>query len=242
PNRSLYLPDGFAGVGNDKATRIWYRAITTYLTSFSDYHDARVQTLRACADLYGASSAEYAAVENAFAAINVGPAHGQPPRPEVRIDVQSPYFDGYNSGLFPNLIRFVPAGQTTPDPVLPVQVLNTSDQAVSWSVDGGGQISADGRYTASKRIYGYYPVEVKSQADPLEHARGLVANVDIDVNDDTEVDAMDLGNIALAYGSSFWWLTPPTRYDQKADLDASGILDDFDIEMYLETFRAYTSQ
>jgi hypothetical protein len=242
PNRSLYLPEGFAGIGNDKAIHIWYRALTTYLTSFSDYHDARVQTLKACADLHGASSPEYAAVENAFAAINVGHAHGQPARPEIQIDVVSPYFDGYFSGVFPNLIRFVPAGQTTPDPVFPVKVLNTSNQAVTWSVDTGGQIGPDGHYTASKRIYGFYPVEVKSQSDALEHARGMVANVDIDVNDDTELDAMDLGNVALAYGSIFSSPTPPTRYDQKADLDGDGLIDDLDIEIYIETFRAYTMQ
>lgn len=242
PNQSLYLPEGFAGIGNDKAIRIWYRALTTYLTSFSDYHDTRVQTLKACADLYGASSPEYAAVENAFAAINVGHAHGQPDRPEIQIDAVSPYFDGYFSGVYPNLIRFVPAGQTTPDPVFPVQVLNTSNQAVTWSLDAGGQIGSDGRYTASKRIYGFYPVEVKSQSDALEHARGMVANVDIDVNDDTELDATDLGSIALAYGSNFWAPTPPTRFDQKADLDGGGSVDDLDVEIYMETFRAYIGQ
>lgn len=70
------LPSGMTGVGNQKAAKIWYRALTTYLTSSSDYRSARSSALRAAADLYppagSVPSAEYQAVQNAYHGINVG--------------------------------------------------------------------------------------------------------------------------------------------------------------------------
>lgn len=59
------------GIGNDKAGRIWYRALTTYMTKRTNYAGARVATLNAAADLYGASSTEYATVNTAWLAVNV---------------------------------------------------------------------------------------------------------------------------------------------------------------------------
>ncbi len=53
--------------------KIWYRALTTYMTSRTDYHGARTATLNAATDLYGASSAERAAVDKAWAGVNVLP-------------------------------------------------------------------------------------------------------------------------------------------------------------------------
>ncbi|HJV91400.1 MAG TPA: M4 family metallopeptidase [Holophagaceae bacterium] len=69
---SSYLPGGMTGVGNDHAARIWYRALTTYLTASSNYAAARTAAISSAKDLYGAGSAEEQAVWNAFAAINVG--------------------------------------------------------------------------------------------------------------------------------------------------------------------------
>ncbi|TSC34383.1 hypothetical protein FOF48_04980 [Corallococcus sp. Z5C101001] len=69
---STYLPAGMRGIGNDKAAAIWYRALTTYLFPSSNYMSARTSGLQAAADLFGSQSNEYRAVQNAFAAINVG--------------------------------------------------------------------------------------------------------------------------------------------------------------------------
>lgn len=69
---SSYLPGGMIGVGNDHAARIHYRALTTYYTSNATYADARIAYMNAAQDLYGGNSLEYRAVQNAFAAINVG--------------------------------------------------------------------------------------------------------------------------------------------------------------------------
>ncbi|MBW8088782.1 M4 family metallopeptidase [Streptomyces hygroscopicus subsp. hygroscopicus] len=59
------------GIGRDKAEKIWYKALTTYFTSNTDYHAAREGTLKAAEDLYGADSAEYKGVDAAWAGVNV---------------------------------------------------------------------------------------------------------------------------------------------------------------------------
>ncbi|TGB08519.1 M4 family peptidase [Streptomyces palmae] len=59
------------GIGRDKAEKIWYKALTTYMTSTTDYHAAREATLSAASDLYGADSAEYKGVDAAWAGVNV---------------------------------------------------------------------------------------------------------------------------------------------------------------------------
>ncbi len=73
---SSYTPAGFGGIGPEKAVRIWYRALTTYLTSSSNYAAARNACISAAKDLYGAGSTAEQAVWNAYAAINVGSVWG----------------------------------------------------------------------------------------------------------------------------------------------------------------------
>ncbi|MFJ9604969.1 M4 family metallopeptidase [Kitasatospora sp. NPDC101176] len=60
-----------SGIGRDKAAQIWYRALTVYFTSTTDYAGARAGTLSAASDLYGADSAECNAVAAAWTAVNV---------------------------------------------------------------------------------------------------------------------------------------------------------------------------
>ncbi|MEU8528578.1 M4 family metallopeptidase [Streptomyces sp. NPDC048629] len=59
------------GIGRVKAYKIWYKALSTYMTSSTDYKGARTATLQAANDLYGANSAESTAVAAAWSAINV---------------------------------------------------------------------------------------------------------------------------------------------------------------------------
>ncbi|MDQ0578956.1 M4 family metallopeptidase [Streptomyces rishiriensis] len=61
-----------AGIGRAAALQIWYKALTTYMTSSTTYAQARTAALNAASALYGATSAQYAGVGNAFAGINVG--------------------------------------------------------------------------------------------------------------------------------------------------------------------------
>jgi len=64
------------GIGRDKALQIWYRALTTKFTSTTNYASARTGTLAAAGELYGTTSAEYTAVQNAWAGVNVGSRPG----------------------------------------------------------------------------------------------------------------------------------------------------------------------
>ncbi|MGW6847096.1 M4 family metallopeptidase [Streptomyces sp. NPDC054958] len=59
-------------IGREAAAKIWYRALTTYMTSTTDYAGARTATLEAAADLYGKDGVVYNNVGNAWAAVNVG--------------------------------------------------------------------------------------------------------------------------------------------------------------------------
>ncbi|MFI7011523.1 M4 family metallopeptidase [Streptomyces sp. NPDC050145] len=70
-NSPTYDNSTLAGIGRDKALQIWYKALSTYMTSTTNYAGARTATLQAASDLYGASSPERAAVAATWAAVNV---------------------------------------------------------------------------------------------------------------------------------------------------------------------------
>ncbi|WP_330341819.1 M4 family metallopeptidase [Streptomyces sp. NBC_00557] len=78
--------DGVAvtGIGRAAALQIWYKALTTYMTSSTNYAAARTAALNAAAALYGTNSTQYAGVGNAFAGINVG-SHITPPSSGVTV-------------------------------------------------------------------------------------------------------------------------------------------------------------
>ncbi|MFJ3619713.1 M4 family metallopeptidase [Streptomyces iakyrus] len=59
------------GIGRAALGKIWYRALTVYMTSSTDYADARTATLSAAEDLYGADSTEQKAVAAAWKAVAV---------------------------------------------------------------------------------------------------------------------------------------------------------------------------
>ncbi|CAL9588073.1 Transglutaminase-activating metalloprotease [Streptomyces sp. enrichment culture] len=64
------------GIGRAKAEKIWFRALTTKFTSTTNYAGARTGTLAAAGELYGTDSAEYKAVQDAWAGVNVGSRSG----------------------------------------------------------------------------------------------------------------------------------------------------------------------
>ena len=59
------------GIGPDKAARIWYKALTTYMTRTTNFKGARTATLSAAQSLYGSGGAEYAAVGRAWSLVGV---------------------------------------------------------------------------------------------------------------------------------------------------------------------------
>ncbi|WP_329545395.1 M4 family metallopeptidase [Streptomyces sp. NBC_01356] len=64
------------GIGRAKAEQIWFKALTTKFTSTTNYAAARTGTLAVAGELYGTTSAEYAAVQNAWAGVAVGARAG----------------------------------------------------------------------------------------------------------------------------------------------------------------------
>jgi Zn-dependent metalloprotease len=68
------------GIGNDSAGQIWYRALTAYMVSNTNYAGARRATLLAATDLFGTGSTEYATVDAAWRAVGVD---GSQPLPEA---------------------------------------------------------------------------------------------------------------------------------------------------------------
>jgi bacillolysin/thermolysin len=69
PNKAFY---NVASVtGHYKAGKIWYRALTAYLTNNSQFSDLRTACQSAAKDIFGATSSEYTTVTNAFDAVGI---------------------------------------------------------------------------------------------------------------------------------------------------------------------------
>jgi zinc metalloprotease ZmpA len=59
------------GIGRSAAEKIWYRALTVYMTSSTNFAAARKATIKASTDLFGAQSAQTLAVASAWSAVSV---------------------------------------------------------------------------------------------------------------------------------------------------------------------------
>jgi Zn-dependent metalloprotease len=70
PNKAAYLVA--QSIGNEKTAQIYYRGLTKYMTSTTNFLGARNALVQAATDLYGASSAEVAAVNSGYSAVGVG--------------------------------------------------------------------------------------------------------------------------------------------------------------------------
>jgi zinc metalloprotease ZmpA len=66
------------GIGVDEAAKIWFKALTTYFTTTTQYADARTGTVQAAKDLFGEGSAQVTAVEAAWKAVNVAGGATEP--------------------------------------------------------------------------------------------------------------------------------------------------------------------
>ncbi|MGW2630228.1 M4 family metallopeptidase [Streptomyces chattanoogensis] len=60
------------GIGRANAEKVWFKALSQYMSANTDYAGARTATLKAAADLFGQGSASYNTVANTWAAVNVG--------------------------------------------------------------------------------------------------------------------------------------------------------------------------
>lgn len=207
---SPYLPGGMKGIGNDKAARIWFKAMTEHLAQDADYPAAREASILAAKELYGAGSAEEIAVRQAFSAINVGLAPGQAPRPYVTLPVMSPEGSFFDVNAVPKgILKKVQVFPTRTKVKLRATVLNTANQALTYPApplwehsQPAGNVAPDGTWTTPN--WGFYLellyFQVNSAADPSQFARGYALLVSLDSDQDNEVDALDLGATAMAWG------------------------------------------
>ncbi len=74
PNRAFYEFANAAGVGIDKAEKVYYKALRDYLVKSSQFIDCRLAVIKAATDLYGSAVANAAA--NAFATVGIGAGQG----------------------------------------------------------------------------------------------------------------------------------------------------------------------
>jgi Zn-dependent metalloprotease len=79
PNFAFYKTATAASMSHAKAAFIWYRALTKYMTSSAQFVDARIATENAAKDIYGNSSPELTAVQNAWTAVGVNGGTATPP-------------------------------------------------------------------------------------------------------------------------------------------------------------------
>ncbi|BDU72055.1 M4 family metallopeptidase [Mesoterricola silvestris] len=170
---SSYAPSGFSGIGPEKAIRIWYKALTTYMTSSTNYAAARTAALSAASDLYGAAGAEYAAVQNAFGAINVGALAST----------------GVSVVLTPSTATLAPNATQQ----FTAAVSGSTTTTVTWTCTGGTVTSA-GLYTAPATV-GTYTVTATSTADTSKSAS---ATVTVTTGSTTYAEVESNGTIATA--------------------------------------------
>lgn len=88
PNHAFYLAAAggthhlsgvtVTGIGTTDAARIWYRSLTVYMTSSTNFAGARTAMLNASDDLFGSGSVQYTTIATAWCAVGVGSCPGTP--------------------------------------------------------------------------------------------------------------------------------------------------------------------
>jgi Zn-dependent metalloprotease len=64
------------GMGTTDAAKIWYRSLTVYMTSSTNFAGARTAMLNSATDLFGSTSAQYNTIATAWCAVGVGTCPG----------------------------------------------------------------------------------------------------------------------------------------------------------------------
>ncbi len=69
------------GIGTTDTARVFYRALSVYMTASTNFAGARTATLNAATDLFGSSSAQYTGVATGWCAVGVGTCPSTTPTP-----------------------------------------------------------------------------------------------------------------------------------------------------------------
>ncbi|MEU8231424.1 M4 family metallopeptidase [Actinoplanes sp. NPDC048967] len=134
------------GIGNDRAAQIWYRALTVYMVSNTNFSGARDATIRAAADVYGPDSVERRTVDAAWLAAGVDgsdPAYGTPQLAHFEDSTPTPHVG--------DSVR------------IQVSARDPQGQPVTFSAANlppGVSIDADGLITGTPTVKGEYPGDI----------------------------------------------------------------------------------
>lgn len=92
-------------IGKDEAEKIYYAALTKYLTKSSQFIDCRNSVIQAAKDIYGTGSQNISIIENAFAEVGIGSGSGTPEQPDYGTNPGQDYLLFASSDL--NQIKLV---------------------------------------------------------------------------------------------------------------------------------------
>ncbi|WP_316520909.1 M4 family metallopeptidase [Kitasatospora brasiliensis] len=191
-----------SGIGRDKAAAIWYRALTTYMTSSTNYAAARTATEKAATDLYGAGSAELTAVSTAWAGVNVGTA------PSGGVTVTNPGNQSTAVGGAVNL-QINATGGTAP---------------LTYSATGlptGLSISSSGAITGTASTAGTYNVTVTAK-DSAGKTGTTSFTWTVSTGGGGCTPAQLLGNAGFETGTATPWTASSGVVDSSASQPAHG--------------------
>ncbi len=88
-------------IGTSAAERIFYRALTVYMTSSTNFSGARTATLNAATDLYGGTSSQYTGTQWAWCAVGVGSCPSGTPTPTPTPGTELLVNGGFETSLSP---------------------------------------------------------------------------------------------------------------------------------------------
>jgi Zn-dependent metalloprotease len=195
---SEFLPRGMTGIGIHKAFQIWFRALTTKIADpLTDYTGMRVATEAAAVDLHGAGSAEWAAVQDAWAAVNVGPSHGQTLAPRLRFD-PGPWPGGVVQSSYSSNSRdlFVGLGGTVALPKVLLEGFATPP-ALTWqSFFPVNTVAGTVRISPLNAVGWNTSLTVQGDGTPYK-AMTMINPVSLDMDGDGESDAQDAALLGI---------------------------------------------
>ena len=197
---SAFLPGGMAGIGVQKALAIWYRALTAHVVDpFTAIHGMRAATETGARELFGEASPELRAVQNAWAAVAVGPAAGQATAPRLRID-PGPWPQGLVPGAWVQAKSrdiFVAFGAAVPLPKALAEGFPEPPR-LRWSSSFAVVDNAAG--TIRPSIWNFLgwstSFELKAEGTPYS-AQAMLTPVVVDLDGDGECDAADAAVLGI---------------------------------------------
>ncbi|MFJ8939245.1 M4 family metallopeptidase [Streptomyces sp. NPDC102365] len=181
-----------AGIGRAAALQIWYKALTTYMTSTTNYAGARTAALNAATSLYGANSTQYAGVANAFAGINVG-SHVTPPTGGVTVT---------NPGSQSSVVGTAVS--------LQISASSSNSGSLAYAATGlptGLSISGSGAITGTPTAAGTYSTKVTVTDSTGASGTASFTWTVSSTGGGTCASAQLLGNAGFESGSTTWTAT-----------------------------------